>query len=100
MKKFHLNRRLQPILSTGYTKYLLRAKDFFNSIFHILISQTIYNGIEKGSKDRESQGNGGVPERCVSNREPEIHEGHTTKKQQEDGNVGSTGGKGLFTALS
>lgn len=97
---FHLYRERQTKLPAGYVKHLLRANEFLNSMFHILISQAIYDGIEKGSKYRECQSNGSVPEWCISSRESEIHEGHTAEKQQEDSNMRRAGGKGLFTALN
>ena len=67
--------------------------------FHVLISQAVYNRIEKRGKHRKCKSNGVVSEWCIGGRESKIHKGHTAKKQEEDSNVGSTSGKSFFATF-
>lgn len=70
-------------------------EEFSDRILHVLVSQTIDDGIEEWGKDSKYQCNRCVQDLGVGGTESQVHKGHTAKENQEHSKMACTGRKGL-----
>ena len=87
-------------LASRDIEHLLITEDFLDGVFHVFVPQTVDYWVEKWGKDSERQCNVLVQQWWESDRETQVHECHTAKKQEENSNVGCTSGECLLTALT
>lgn len=78
----------------------LGTEKLLNCNLHVLISQTIDDRVEKGSKNCKHQCNGCVQNWWKRSREPQVHEGDTAIKHQEDTKMGSTCREGFLATFA
>lgn len=71
-----------------------------DGILHVLVSQTVDDGVQEGGQDDEGDCRGCVPEHRVCGREAQVHYGHAAEEQQKYGKVRGTRGEGSVATFS